>query len=57
MMKKHMIMLAAVLAAALAGCASVGAENTEAMLAAAQFTMKKADTPAKLAKLKAMTSE
>ena len=45
------------LAAALTGCASVGAENTEAMLAAAQFTMKRADTPAKLAKLKAMTSE
>jgi len=55
MMKKHMIMFAAVLATALTGCASVGAADTEAMLAAAQFTMKKADTPVKLAKLKALT--
>jgi hypothetical protein len=55
MMKKHMIMVVAALAAALVGCASVGAENTEAMLAAAQFTMKKADTPARLAKLRALT--
>ena len=55
MMKKHVIMFAAVLATALTGCASVGAADTEAMLAAAQFTMKKADTPVKLAKLKALT--
>ena len=55
MVKKHIIMLVAVLAAALSGCASVDAADTESMLAAAQFTMKKADTPTRLAKLKALT--
>ncbi len=39
----------------LSACASIGAQDTEDMLAAAQFTMRKADTPAKHAKLKAMT--
>ena len=37
------------------GCASMGAQDTEDMLSAAQFTMKKADTPAKLALLQALT--
>ncbi len=38
----------------LSACASIGAQDTENMLAAAQFNMKVADTPAKLANLKAM---
>ena len=39
----------------LTGCASMGAQDTEDMLSAAQFTMKKADTPNKLALLQALT--
>ena len=38
----------------LAGCASLGDPQTESTLSAANFTMKLADTPAKLAKLKAL---
>lgn len=39
---------------ALSGCASLGARDTEDMLAAAQFSMKPATTPAQLANLKSM---
>ena len=39
---------------ALSGCASLNVQDREAMLAAAQFTRKQADTPAKLAQIKAM---
>ena len=38
----------------LSGCASLGAQDTENMLAAAQFTMKKATTPAQLTNLKSL---
>lgn len=38
----------------LSACASIGAQDTENMLAAAGFSMKNADTPAKLANLKTM---
>ncbi len=38
----------------LAACASIGAQDTENTLAAAQFNMKVATTPAQLANLKAM---
>ena len=44
-----------VLLAALAGCASIGAEKTKDTLSAAGFQMKMADTPQKMALLKAMT--
>ncbi|MGJ0506059.1 MAG: hypothetical protein ACR652_02775 [Methylocystis sp.] len=52
-MKKFGLACAA-LTLGLSSCASIGAQDTENMLAAAQFTMKPADTPAKLANLKAM---
>jgi hypothetical protein len=55
MMKKAAIFYAFVLAAGLAGCQSVGAPQTDSMLSSAGFNVKKADTPAKLAKLKALT--
>jgi len=53
-MKQHRLVLTATLALGLSACASIGAQDTEDMLAAAQFSMKKADTPQKLANLKAM---
>ena len=42
------------LAAVLAGCVTVGAQQTESMLAAAGFVQHPADTPQKLAKLQAL---
>jgi hypothetical protein len=50
--KKSCIVVAAALA--VAGCAGVGVQDKESMLSAANFTMKKATTPAQLANLKAM---
>ncbi len=41
-------------AAALAGCATMGAQERESMLAAAGFVQHPADTPQKLAKLQAL---
>ena len=42
------------LAAVLGGCVTVGAQQTESMLAAAGFVQHPADTPQKLAKLQAL---
>jgi hypothetical protein len=42
------------LLAGLSGCASLGAQDTENMLSAAQFSMKPATTPAQLANLKTL---
>ena len=42
------------LAAVSAGCVTVGAQQTESMLAAAGFVQHPADTPQKLAKLQAL---
>jgi len=53
-MKKTFVVYAGLLVAGLAGCASIGAEQTESLLSAATFNMKLADTPTKLAKLKAL---
>lgn len=53
-MSKH-IHYVLVVVVSLAGCASMGAQDTEDMLSAAQFTMKKADTPAKLSLLRSLT--
>lgn len=53
-MKKSCIVVAAAAALAVAGCAGVGVQDKESMLSAANFTMKKATTPAQLANLKAM---
>jgi hypothetical protein len=53
-MMKSLFVFSCLLAAGLAGCASIGAEQTESMLSAATFTMKLADTPTKLAKLQAL---
>lgn len=39
---------------ALSGCASLGAQDTENMLSAAQFSMKPATTPAQIANLKSL---
>ena len=41
--------VAVILLGGLAGCASLGAQDTENMLSAAQFSMKPATTPAQLA--------
>ena len=54
-MKKLSGYFSLALMASLAACASVNAQNTEDTLAAAGFQMKIADTPKKLAFLKAMT--
>ncbi len=54
MLHKSVAWTALAASRALSGCATVGAQDRENMLAAAQFTRKQADTPAKLAKLKAM---
>lgn len=54
-MRKAFIFYASAFMVALSGCASIGAPQTESMLSAAQFTMKRADTRAKLANLKALT--
>lgn len=54
-MKKSVLFYASVLLAGLAGCQSVGAPQTSTMLSSSGFNVKKADTPAKLAKLKALT--
>jgi len=48
------ISLPAVVCLALSGCASLGAQDTENMLSAAQFSMKPATTPAQLANLKSL---
>lgn len=53
-MRKSWALVAAALSLGVSACASIGAQDKENMLAAAQFTMKPADTPAKLANLKAM---
>jgi hypothetical protein len=42
------------LSAALAGCVSVGASQTESLLSAAGFVQRQADTPQKVAKLQAL---
>jgi len=54
MLKKTSLLYVCFLMTGLAGCASLGAPQTESTLSAANFTMKLADTPAKLAKLKAL---
>lgn len=53
-MKKFVVACAGLVVVGLAGCASLGAGQTESLLAAATFNMKLADTPAKLAKLKTL---
>ncbi len=55
MVKKTCIVMAAAAAFAVAGCAGTEVQDKESMLSAANFTMKKATTPAQLANLKAMT--
>src|SRR5208337_218686 len=54
MFLKTMAAAALTAAVALAGCASVGAPETEGQLAAAGFMRLQADTPEKLAKLQAL---
>ena len=54
-MRKSSFVPGFILMASLGACASMGAENTEDTLSAAGFQMKMADTPQKLALLKAMT--
>jgi hypothetical protein len=53
-LKNSSILYICALMTGLAGCASIGAPQTESTLAAANFTVKLADTPAKLAKLQAL---
>ncbi len=54
MLLKTMAAAALTAAIALAGCASVGAPETEGQLSAAGFMRLQADTPQKLAKLQAL---
>ncbi len=54
MIKMGGIVLAALAAAALAGCVTMGAQEKEGQLAAAGFTRQQADTPQKMAKLQAL---
>jgi hypothetical protein len=53
-MRKTTIFCALALTVGVAACASMEAQQTQDQLAAAQFTRKQADTPAKLAKLKSL---
>lgn len=54
MLPKSLVMAAMAVSLGVSGCASLNAEDREAMLAAAQFTRKQADTPAKLGRLNAL---
>lgn len=49
------VLLVAIVAVALANCASQKARSTEQLLAAADFQVRYADTPQKLAKLETLT--